>query len=392
MMKYIHDTIQNTSRGIFKGFTRPQKKAVTEIIRGLFTAGEPILRRLAQNPKKSSKRQGDKYSFHLGNINLPDVVDGMALKRAKSEVKKNTIIAYDLTDISKETAERMEKLSWVHDGSTNTIQPGYMLHGVGVNGLLLKLRVHEGETHTINQTRKEIVKKLSLSFCKKGIWVFDRGNDGKQWFVDLRQELKVQFICRLREKRLIVIKETGAIMKLKELPEGVFEIYLMNKNNSSADRRFVYTLVIRKHLSNKPPIRLLCHLHEPHTAKEIVEMYLQRWGVENLFRRAKQKFLLEKIRVLNYQKFVNLVALIQFATNVSAISFFNLQRLTNSLISGALLSYQLFIKKHTLSWNADSFITFLQQSLRPFAFHAERAPPIQPSLLKNSQLGKLVPF
>lgn len=392
MMKYIHDTIQNTSRSIFKGFTRPQKKAVTEIIRGLFVAGEPILRRLAQHPKKSSKRQGDKYSFHLGNINLPDAVDEMALKRAKSEVKKNTIIAYDLTDISKETAERMEKLSWVHDGSTNTIQRGYTLHGVGVNGLLLKLRVHEGDTHTINQTRKEIVKSLSLSFGGKGIFVFDRGNDGKQWFVDLRQEINTQFICRLREKRLIVLKETGAMMKLKELPEGVFNIYLMNKNNSSVDRRFVYTLVIRKHLANKPPIRLLCHLHEAYTAKEIVEMYLQRWGVENLFRRAKQKFLLEKIRVLNYQKFVNLVALIQFATNVSAISFFNLQRLTNSLISGALLSYQLFIKTHTLSWNADSFITFLQQSLRPFAFHVERAPPTQPSLLKKAQLEKLVPF
>ena len=392
MMKYIHDTIQNSSRSIFKGFTRPQKKAVTEVIRGLFVAGEPILRRLAQHPRKSPKRQGDKYSFHLGKINLPNAVDEMALKRAKSEVKKNTIIAYDLTDISKEAAERMEKLSWVHDGSTNTIQPGYTLHGVGVNGLLLKLRVHEGDTHTINQTRKEIVKNLSRSFSGKGIWVFDRGNDAKQFFVDLRQEINTQFICRLREKRLIVLKEIGAIMKLKELPEGVFEIYLMNKNNSSVDRRFVYTLVIRKHLPNKPPIRLLCHLHEPYTSKEIVEMYLQRWGVENLFRRAKQKFLLEKIRVLNYQKFVNLVSLIQFATNVSAISFFNLQRLTNSLISGALLSYRLFIKKHTLSFNADSFITFLQQSLKPFVFHSERAPPNQPSLLKNSQLEKLVPF
>lgn len=391
MMKYIHDTIQNTSRSIFRGLTGPQKKALTEVIRGLFVAGEPILRRLAQNPAKSSKRQGDKYSFHLGNINLPNAVDEMALKRAKTEVKKNTIIAYDLTDISKEAAEKMEKLSLVHDGSTNTIRRGYTLHGVGVNGLLLKLRVHEGDIHTLNQTRKEIVKNLSLSFGGKGIWVFDRGNDGKQWFVDLRQEINTQFICRLREKRLIVIKETGAIMRLKELPEGVFEVYLMNKNNTSVDRRFVYTLVIRKHLENKPPIRLLCHLRDAYTSKEIVEMYLQRWGVENLFKRAKQKFFLEKIRVLNYQKFVNLIALIQFVTNVSTISFFNLQRLTNSLISGALLSYRFFIKKHTLSFNVDSFITFLQRSLKPFVFHFEK-PPNQQNLFSKIQLGKLVPF
>lgn len=391
MMKYIHDTIQNSSRSIFKGFTQPQKKAISEVIRGLFVVGEPILRRLAQNPKKSSKRQGDKYSFHLGNVDLPDVVDEMALKRAKGEVRKNTILAYDLTDISKEAAEKMEKLTWVHDGSTNTIQPGYTLHGVGVNGLLLKLRVHEGDTHTINQTRKEIVKNLSASFGGKGIWVFDRGNDGKQWFVDLRQEINTQFISRLREKRLIVLKETGAILKLKELPEGMHEVYLMNKNNTRIDTRYAYTLVIRKHLLNKPPIRLLCHLRDTYTSKEIVEMYLQRWGVENLFKRAKQKFFLEKIRVLDYQKFVNLVALIQFATNVCTMSFFNLQRLTNSLISGALLSYQLFIKKQTLSFNIDSFITFLHVSLKNMAFPPEK-PPNQHNLFSNRQLGKLVPF
>jgi len=391
MMKYIQDTIQNASRSISKGLTRPQKKALTEVIRGLFVAGEPILRRLAQNPAKSSKRQGDKYSFHLGNIDLPDAVDAMALKRAKGEVKKNTIIAYDLTDISKEGAKRMEKLSWIHDGSTHSIRRGYTLHGVGVNGLLLKLRVHEGDTHTLNQTRKEIVKKLSQSFGGRGIWVFDRGNDDKQWFVDLRQEINVQFICRLREKRLIALKKTGAIMKLKELPEGMHEIYLMNKTNTAVDTRYAYTLVIRKHLPNKPPIRLLCHLHDTYTSKEIVEMYLQRWGVENLFKRAKQKFFLEKIRVLNYQKFVNLVALIQFATNVSTISFFNIQRLTNSLIFGALLGYRLFIKKHTLSFCVDSFITFLHASLKNIAFHTEK-PPNQQNLFSNRQLGKPVPI
>ena len=391
MMKYIHDTIQNSSRSLFKGLTRPQKKALTEVIRGLFVAGEPILRRLAQNRAKSSKRQGDKYSFHLGNVDLPDAVDAMALKRAKGEVKRNTIIAYDLTDIAKEAAKRMEKLSWVHDGSTDSIQRGYLLPGLGVNGLLLRLRVHEGDIYTLNQTRKEIVKELSRSFGGRGIWVFDRGNDDKQWFVDLRQELDVQFICRLREKRLIALKETGAIMKLKELPEGMHEVYLMNKNNTEVDTRYAYTLVIRKHLPNKAPIRLLCHLHDTYTSKEIVEMYLQRWGVENLFKRAKQKFFLEKIRVLKYQKFVNLVALIQFATNVSTISFFNIQRLTNSLIFGALLSYRLFIKQHTLSFCVDSFITFLHASLKNIAFHNEK-PPNQQNLFSNRQLEKLVPI
>lgn len=392
MLKYIHDTFRNTSRNVLKPLTKPQKKAVFEIIRGLFTAAEPILRHLAQHPEKNAKRQGDKYSHHLGNINLREGVEEMAIKRVKTEVKKNTIIAYDLSDIAKEAAKKIEKLSIVFDGSKRKLTNGFLLHGVGVNNLLLKFELHEGNIKTVNQTRKKIVKELSEKFKGKGIWVFDRGNDGKQWFVDLRQELKLQFIARLRENRLIVIKKTGAIMKLKEMFPGKYEIYLMNRNNNRVDTRYVYTLVIRKHLKNKPPIRLLAYLKDDFSSKQIVEMYLKRWGIENIFKRAKQKFKLEKIRVLNYQKFVNLVALVQFAVNVSTISFLNLQRLTNSLISGALLCYQKFIKKKALSFNIDSFITFLQKSLKPFAFSHTRSPPHQLNLLSKRVMEKLVPF
>lgn len=42
MEKYITDSIHNSLRTITAGMTRPQQKAVAEIVRGLFTAGEPI--------------------------------------------------------------------------------------------------------------------------------------------------------------------------------------------------------------------------------------------------------------------------------------------------------------------------------------------------------------
>lgn len=393
MYKYIQDSIRNNSRLILKNLTLPQKKAVMELIRGLFVSGTPILRHLAQNKEVSAKKQGDKYSHHLGNVDLKEKVEQSALNKVKYSVRKNTIIAYDLTDINKEAARKMENLSIVFDGSRRTKKPGYTLHGLGVDGILLKLEVHEGKTYTQNQIRRRIVEKYSNIFEKKGIWVFDRGNDAKHFFKFLRHKAKVQFIARLRSNRGLVVKETGAILQVKDLPVGQYQVYLMDHHNNNVDLRYEYTLVISKHLDseNKQPIRLLCSLNHTYSSEEIVNMYLERWGIENIFKRGKQKFKLEKIRVLNWQKFVNLIALIQFAINVSTTTFIKIQKSTYSLISGVLIHYKSFLKLKSLTFNLDSFISFMQQSLNPLTFK-NTGPPNQLNIFSFRQLKKLGPF
>jgi len=44
MEKYITDAIHNSLRSITGKLTRPQQKAVEEIVRGLFTEGNPSSR------------------------------------------------------------------------------------------------------------------------------------------------------------------------------------------------------------------------------------------------------------------------------------------------------------------------------------------------------------
>lgn len=392
MYKYIQDFIRNNSRCLLSDCTLPQKKAISEIIRGLFTAGTPVLRHLVQSEMKTAKKQAEKYSKHLGQVDLREKVEEFVLKKARAEVKTNTIIAYDLTDINKECSKKMEKLSRVFDGSRRETVDGFLLHGVGVNGLLLKLEPHDHEKLTLNTVRKEAVKKISEAFGGKGIWAFDRGNDGKMFFKDLRQELKVQFIARLRVNRSVVMKQTGALFALEEIPVGQHAVYLLDEHNNRVDTENEYLLVISKHLEGKRPIMLLCNLKDSYSSEQIVSMYLERWGIENTFKRAKQKFNLEKIRVLSHKKFVNLIVLIQFAINVCTITFFAVQKFTHSLISGALFCYQKFMKRSSLTTNMDSFISFLQASLKPLILR----PPIpiftQQSLLSRRQLEKLGPF
>jgi Transposase DDE domain len=388
MNKYIQDSIKNNSRSILRDLSRPQQKAISEILRGLFTAGEPILRHIAQDETKSAKKQAEKYSYHLGNVQILEKIEELALKQAQKQIRKRTIIAYDLTDIAKESAQKIEKLSRVWDGSKRQKTTGFSLHGVGINGILTKFQVHDSDQFTLNQIRKKIVTEISGKLNRKGIWVVDRGNDDKQFFKFLRQELKVDFIARLKDNRQFVLKKNGVKIQVKNLQPGKYVVYLMKKNNDHVDLSCEYTLIIMNHLEGKEPIRLIHTLKYGYSKNQIVTMYLQRWGVENIFKRVKEKFKLEKIRVLKYEKFVNVVALIQLAVLVSTMMFLRIQQSTNALITGVLLYYKKFMKLKTLGFNLDSFITFMKNSLKPLIFRLEK-PPNQLNIFSKRQLREL---
>lgn len=364
MSKYITDSIRNHSRSIIKNLTRPQQKAVSQIIRGLFVKNTPILRHLVQDESKLTKKQAEKFSYHLGNINLEEIIDKFALNKALKSIKKKTVIAYDLTDIAKEHSEKIEKISRVFDGSMRKIQNGFLLHGVGINNLLVKLELHDGSENTLNQIREKIVEEISTKLNKKGIWVFDRGNDDKQFFKFLRQEAKVEFIARLKLNRKVLIKGTGVQIQVKDLKPEKYRVYLMNRHNTKVETNHEYLLVIQNHLEGKEPIRLISSLkYERYSKNQIVQMYLERWGVENLYRRIKTKFQLEKIRVLSHQKFVNLIALIQFAAVLSSLMFEEMQQKTTMWTTGILALYRSFLRQRTLTKNIDSFISFIKNTL-----------------------------
>ncbi len=392
MNKYITDTIRNQCRCVTNYLTKPQTQCIHELVRGLFVSGNPILRKLAQDQNISIKKQAEKYSHHLGNIRLNENIDKFSLKRIKKQIRKNTIIAYDLTDANKEYAKKIENISKVFDGSRRKSANGFLIHGVGINNTLLKFEMHNNYTHTTNQIRRDIVKKISYELNRKGIWVFDRGNDHKAFFKYLHHSAKVKFIARLKENRQVVLKETGDIIQVKNLAPGKYKVYLMNHYNTKVDTRKIFTLVIYQHFEEKEPIRLLANLpFRQFSDKQLKDMYLERWGVENIFRRAKTKFGLENIRLLSFAKFQNLVSLIQLVVNIASFMFKNLQKTTDQFIAGILILYKLFTKRSGLTINSDSFISFLKSTLQPFV-RRKHLPPNQLTLFSRRCLEKLGSF
>jgi len=392
MCKYITDSVKNNLKSITKSCSRPQQKAIAEVTRGLLTEGTPILRHLIQNEELTAKKQAEKYSHHLGNVNLTETVEKLALKYAKKEMKKYGIIAYDLSDINKDNASEMENIRRVFDGSKRKTCNGYTFHGVGINHLLIKAEIHDGDKTFLPQIRKRIVMEINREFGEKGVWVFDRGNDDKQFFCFLRTKVKVQFIARLKVNRQVALEKTGVICKVKNLKAGQYDVYLMNRNNNKVDTENRYRLVIQNHPEDKEPIRLLTTLPKKRFSKQqIVDMYLERWGIENSFKRVKGKFNLEKIRVLKHRTFLNLIALTLFALLISTIIFQRIQQMNQELIASVLMLYKRFIKLKSLAFNLDSFISFLKTTLPKLIFR-NHDPPDQLNLFSRRGMEKLGSF
>lgn len=389
MEKYITDAIHNSLRTVTAGTTRPQQKAIAEVVRGLFTKGEPILRHLAQNAEASAKKQAEKYSYHLGNVDLTEAVEMLALRKVTSTMRKNTVIAYDCTDINKEDAEQMEGLGGIWDGSESTRGHGYELHGVGVNGVLLALRVHESDCHMMPQTRISVMEQIVSEIGSRGIWVLDRGNDSRSFYKNLRHSLNVRFIARTKENRKVVLVKTGVQCSIKDLPEGRHAVHLMGEKQNTIDPD-VYLLVIKRLKKHHEPLRLLTNLGwKEFSDTQIMTMYLKRWGIENIFRSAKVCFGLEKVRVQSFRKLKNIVALIQLVLVLSAHLFRAIQKSTYTLVVVLLQVYKRFLGKQSLTLNHDSFVRFLRQSLPPLV-HREKPPPTQLRLFSPPTLLKLV--
>lgn len=176
---------------------------------------------------------------------------------------------------------------------------------------------------------------------------------------------------------------------MKDLPEGRYAVHLLGEKPNIVDPD-VYLLIIHKHLEEKEPIRLLTNLQwEEFSDRQIVTMYLKRWGIENIFRSAKVCFGLEKIRVRSFQKLCNLVAMVQLVLVLSSHLFRTIQKSTYTLVVALLHVYRLFLMKRPLTLNYDSFVRFLRQALPPL-IRRERPPPIQLRLFSPPTLLSLV--
>ena len=318
-------------------FSKPQAHFVEQMIFGIQAAQDVKLSNIgrALGEPIALKKTEERLSHHLGAEGMGQTVNEAVAQDAAARVHKDTLLVIDPTDIRKTHARKMPYLATVRDGSTGELVPGYwscmaMACEPDCRRVIpLHLRLWSAEAPDFvseNHQLLEVIDTVRAATNGRGIYVIDRGGDRIKLFNPFLDR-GMRFIARLVGNRDLVFR--GRRRQAADLAEGCSMRYTETviREDGGKERSYhleygfrcvrlpgrdepLWLVVVRGF--GEKPLMLLTNVEVKPSRKSlwsIVQGYLARWMVEETIRFIKQSYHLEDIRVLDYDRLKNLVAI-----------------------------------------------------------------------------------
>jgi len=340
---------------MFHGFSKPQNKFIRDMLYGIQATGDTVLTDIARAVDSADKHRNveNRLSRNLQSEGLAQGLQDAVINDAKNRFfDGNTLVIIDPTDVCKPHARKMEHLTLVRDASRsskdNVVKTrGY--HGCMAVAckpgsrktvpLALKLwssnaKGHKGE----NEEVLDILRTIDGATGGKGIRVYDRGGD-RPAFYDYYLDNGRKFITRLNERDLVSWKRPKSATWLAGQCTMRHKAVVSFDSHGKETRRMVefgvmpvklpwrdeeLRLVVVRGFGQKP-MMLLTNLavneklqregkdgtdHSYKALWQVVEGYLSRWRIEETIRFVKQCYGFENIRVMSYESWRNMSALV----------------------------------------------------------------------------------
>jgi len=343
----LREQIKKFSGIMSPRFSKPESKFMEQMIFGIQASQDVKLSSIARSlgEKTGLKKIVERLENHLKKEGFDQRINQEIAQAAARQIRADTLIVVDPTDIRKPYAKSMPYLGKVRDGSTGEIVNGYW-GCVAVACEPERRRViplHQQlwscsapGFKSENEQIMSAVDTISEAVEKRGVYVLDRGGDRNTLYYPLL-ERKLRFIIRLVGTRDLVFhgsrqeaKQVGAgcpmsfkdtIIKEDRDGEKRYDLEYGFRPVKLPDRDEQLYLVVVKGFGAEP-LLLLTAVTLTHSRRSlwfIVRGYLARWMVEETIRFIKQSYHLEDVRVLNYQRLKNLMALVLAAAYFSAV-------------------------------------------------------------------------
>lgn len=343
----IREQIERFSGIFLPRFSKPQGQFLRQMFYGIQAVQDVKLSQIgrALGEKIALKKTEERLSRHLALPGMGQKVNEVVAADAAQRVRPDTLIVIDPTDIRKPYAEKMPYLATVRDGSTGELVPGYWscvamaCEPTQRRVIPLHLRLWSAEAPDFvseNHQLLEVIDTVRAATNGKGIYVIDRGGDRIKLFNPFLDR-KIRFIARLVGDRDLIFR--GQHRQAAELARGCSMRYAETIVHEEGGKERVYhleygfrpvrlpgreeplVLVIVQGFGEEPLMLLTNVAVKPSRTSLwfIVQVYLARWMVEETIRFIKQSYHLEDIRVLDYDRLKNLVALTLAATYFAAV-------------------------------------------------------------------------
>jgi hypothetical protein len=334
--------------GIFSPhFSKPTQSFLADMLYGLQAAKDIKLSCIGRELEEDIplKKTEERLSRNLLREGLDEGIFRAIAKEGAKRIHKDTLLLVDPTDIRKLYARKMPYLATIRDGSKGELGKGYWgcaavaCERGGRRIIPLHLRLWSCEAPDFISENDQIMRVMDAirgAAKKRGIYVIDRGGDRKilfNYFID--NELR--FIVRLvgdrtlcwRNKPFIAeklaakcrMRHAETIWRETEEGEKCYHIEYGVMNVKLPDHDEAMRLVVVKGFGEKPMLLLtsVTGTDSRQSLWQIVEGYLTRWRIEDAIRYIKQSYHLEDIRLLDYTRLQNMMAIVLAAAFFAAV-------------------------------------------------------------------------
>lgn len=357
----IRKQMSSFSMKITGGLSKPKRKFIHQMIYGIQASKDVKLSNISRALGEEIPliKTENRLSRQINDRDLTLTITERLIEEGRDWIKYDTVLAIDISDISKEYSKKQENLARVRDGSEGEIKNGYWIIGVigaEVNGE--KVIPLYGELYSqlsedfVSENRiiLNAIDSVREKIGDKGIFTIDRGGDRKvllkallgkrsKFLIrltgkrDLRNKDKksrsevIAKKCTCRHKVRVKVKKEGEMLKEKVLHIGWRKVKLTFHEDPLA-------MVVVKGFGKKP-LMLLTNLGVKNEEEcvRILEIYLTRWRCEESWRFIKQGYNLEDVRLLRYTGLRNIIPL------VMAVFFFV------SVVLGTAMRLRILLKK-----------------------------------------------
>jgi hypothetical protein len=334
IVEKINTQLERFVEVLSKGLTKPKRKFIHQMLFGIQASGDIKLSEIARSLNEEIKllKTEMRLSRNLQEENLYLHINKKLIEHSKDKIDPDTVLALDLTDISKPYAKKMDFLSLVWDGVTKKPTKGYwVLEVIGANIYQdyiypLYSELYSSCADEFRSENRQILKAIDTldSYLNgKGVWVIDRGGDRKTLINQLLSR-DLRFIIRIKPNRYLSLatSQTKLAGEIASNLSCFLKYQLEIDNQGYKEKRKLFLgkikvripgigydlfLVVIKGFSQEPML-LLTNVDKNPVI--ILEMYLTRWKVEESIRFLKQKYNLEDVRVRNYSSLKNTVAIL----------------------------------------------------------------------------------
>ena len=183
--------ITRFSKRLSSGLNKPKRKFLHQMTYGIQASKDIKLANIGRSLEEEIllKKTENRLSRQINDGDLTEFLNKKLVQEGRWWIKEETVLALDLSDISKEYSKKQEYLALVRDGSQKgKIRKGYWTLGVlgadpeGDRIIPLYGELYSQRADGFQSENKQILGAIDLVrevIGKKGIWTLDRGNDAR---------------------------------------------------------------------------------------------------------------------------------------------------------------------------------------------------------------------